>query len=103
MIDISMISPLASGIFVLSFGYLFKQVSNLSRTIEGNKENLQSTRETYVPNVICKEDRNDMKDLLKEYKSETGQFRLEQRESTQRLHERMDDVIKIIKKNGNGK
>ena len=99
--DISVINPVAGGIFVLSMGYLLKQVSNCSRTIEDNKKDLQNTRENYVTTISCKEDRGELKEMLKEYKNDTKQFRTEQRESTARIHTRLDEILKVTKKNGN--
>ncbi len=99
--DISVINPVVGGIFILSMGYLFKQVTNCSRTIDNNRKELQSTRENYVTTTSCKEDREELKEMLKEYKNDTKQFRTEQLGTVKHIHERLDDIFKAVKNNGN--
>ena len=102
MIDYSILNPIAGGVFVLSMGYMFKQVSHLSKTIEENKEKLNNTNLTYVPKQDCKEDRQAFKASLDKIELNIKEDLAHHGKSVDRIHERIDLVSTAVKKNGNG-
>ena len=89
MTEPTMIIPIISAIAVGLVGGTGYLISLVHRT-----------RENYVPNTSCKENRDELKEMLKEYRDDTREFRKEQLGTVKHIHERLDDIKNAIKSNG---
>ena len=88
---------LSGGAFTLSIRHLFKEISRVDNNQNQIDKSLQNTRENYVSTPACKEDRNELKEMLKEYKEDTKAFRIEQLGTTKHIHKRLDEILKATK------